>query len=279
MVNAAVKSNTISKNHVTMDYRPKPKNEPSIHSLIQNYRKESKDADPRLQICADLEGFVISMIQKDFGTYISQFDDLYEEGMAAILKKADRYDPTRGTKTSFFCREIKHAMMVWVSENVMMSSAYYAENEIHINRALRDQDNVESFTAEQIYDMLGGKLSVYQIKQVLKLKQERRDAKWYAIESGRWNDTPYPHNIPAYYQPENYTEQAVLGAQLRKALNTLDDDERELVSAYYGLDGVPVPAACLGRKYGVSQPTMMKRITNVVRKLRLEMTGSEEIEN
>lgn len=277
--NTAKNGRTIkSINPVTMDYRPKEPCDPRISQQIRRYREDSHDMDPRLALCASLEGYVVQMIHKDFGTYFQHFDDLYEEAMLAILKKADRYDPSKGTKTTFCTNEIKHAMFKWVSEEVMMSTTHYAENEIKINRVLRNQENPESFTAEQIYDMLGGTMSIVTIRRVLELKRERRDAKWYSIESGAWNDTPYNENIPAYYKPEEYVEQVMLGKQLHESLSCLTDEERDLVTSYYGLDCCPASAKVLSQKYGTTQYYVMKRVTKAVKKLRKAMTGSAELQ-
>lgn len=262
---------------VSMDYRPRDMT--NIHYQIQEYKKAGGELDPKLQLCADLEGYVIHLMMESFRAYMpSYFDDMYEEAMIEILKHADKYDPKKGAKTSFFSTRIMHAMYKWISENVMGSTTHYADAERKINRELRGLEDITSLSTDQVYDLLGGKLPKVTIEKVLRMKVERREAKHYAIESGAWNDLPYQQSMPKYYDPQEYVEQTLLCEQMLGCVNALDTEDKEIIRAYFGLDGTPLPAALLAKKYGTTQRKMMKRITRILQKLRKEMTGSVNVQ-
>lgn len=262
--------------NVSMNYDPC--GERGLRHVIRTYRECCKDEDPVLQLCADLEGYVIKVMQDHFAAYMPMyFDDMYEEAMLEIIRHADKYDPKSGTKTTYFATRILHAMFAWISTNVMMSTTYYASAEIAINRKLGDRGGTDSLTPEQVYDMLGGKIPMITIRRVLQMKRERREAKHYAIESGAWTDVPYQESTPKYYKPEEYVEQVILCEQLLGYVCALDAEDRAIIEDYFGFNGVPVKASILAERYGVTQYYMMKRITGILMKLRLAMTGSCDV--
>lgn len=246
--------------------------------LLKEYGKVDTSDNPALQNCVDLEGYVWDVILKEFHTYFLHYEDLYEEGMLAIIRETPKYDSSKGTKTTFFYPSIKHAMFVWVSENVMMSTPFLASAEIHINRTMRElsreEDEVFSMTPAEIHDEVvkrypKAKESVTTIEHVIELKKHRKYMNTGCIETGAWDYAKYEDNVPAYFDPEDWAEDRQVKEFLVTGLSTLDEYHKNLVIDHFGLNGCqPIPLSRLTKKYGKTAHFIKKDLTAALQTMR-----------
>lgn len=84
--------------------------------------------------------------------------------------------------------------------------------------------------------------------------------------------------IEATEEPESRATETILQAiidneaseTLRNAIDSLPEDEREIILSYFGLDGPTLTLANISKKKGVSIPTIAKRRDGALEKLRIK---------
>lgn len=65
-------------------------------------------------------------------------EDMYNESCIAILEQAEKYDPSRGSMTTFFHKFIMDAQRKVISKETPLVNDYYTNQEIKINKLVRN---------------------------------------------------------------------------------------------------------------------------------------------
>ena len=181
---------------------------------------------------------VISIAKHYIGKSSMSFEDLVQEGNLGLIKAANRYDPTRGTRFStcaswFIKHEIARAIEdkariirtpVYMLEKLNKLKTQERELEIQLQRSptiaeLADNIGVDEATIQKWYDYLQEPVSAD-----IKINEE--------------DDSPtVGEMVPDTTDtPEEYMLDIDNKETLDRILKTLDTRERDIIRVRYGLD-------------------------------------------
>lgn len=245
-------------------------------SLMQEYQAHHQNLTPQEKMCFSMEGFVWYVIGKQFSTFFAHFEDLYYVAMGAILENMDKYDPTRGAKTTFFLPYIHGAICEYICKNVTFTTKYYMVIEVRVNRWLRSHASYdERVSIQEIVDGVnsdgGDTVPVLGIKRVLEIKKMRAAGNidialnWENV----FSDSNYCRT------PEELVVDMDEKLRLFKALHSnkakLTPIERDILYSYYGLEGAPVRFKLLAQKYHVTEYFIKKELAVALKKVQKVM--------
>ena len=84
-----------------------------------------------------LNNYIYSVMRTHFPNYYAKYvEDLFQEGVIAILKKMDDYDPELGAPTTFFHIYIKGAMNSFIIETINRTTNHYGHNINKVKKAI-----------------------------------------------------------------------------------------------------------------------------------------------
>lgn len=75
-----------------------------------------------------MEGYIVTLLSKTFGSYKKYQEDLYQEGVLGVLKGLPDYNPQIAKATTFFRPYILHQMSAYITSFVSQSTAHYQKN-------------------------------------------------------------------------------------------------------------------------------------------------------
>lgn len=229
-----------------------------LHSYFQDLKQSSEKIPDNLQICLDLEGYVWTILSTKFSTYFRYYTDLYSEAMLAILEAFPKYDASKGAKTTFFQPYILHGICAWINQYIMFTTPHYQAAETQINDTLRAHSK-EELSEKEIAAYAN--LSLVTVRKVMCMKQMRKLSWSRELSDSRFLEMVYDEMYPKFVSPEQLVERAGEGTLLMELLSVLDEDDRKLVSDYYGLDGkAPKKLSMLAEEYGTTKYFILKRL-------------------
>ena len=108
--------------------------------IMKNYRSgdENLKKEAINKMVSSLSNYVYSIIVNRFPTYVKMRDDLYQEGILAILKKLDAYNPEIAAPTTFFQIYIVSDMNSFIIGETHHTSNHYGNNIIKVKKAIND---------------------------------------------------------------------------------------------------------------------------------------------
>ena len=217
-----------------------------------------------------LGGYVWSLMWEKFPTCWRYFEDMYHAAIVELLAHRDRYDPAKGTLTTFAKPYILHGLEGWVNKNVMFTTPYYATLETRLNNALRAGYFTQEGGSHTYLDFcIEYEVPEKALKKILEMKHQRK----YARINTAFDDM-YPSSY-AGMDDEDYLLRHTLGEQVLSCLNSgvLDDKERAIIIKYFGLNGddVPVPAKILAKQYDTTPYRILQAVNEALCKLRKAM--------
>lgn len=235
--------------------------------LAVRIRKGDKKALERLTK-ANLR-FVVS-VAKQYQNQGLSLLDLINEGNMGLIKAAEKFDETKGFKF------ISYAVW-WIRQSIMQAIAEHSRivrlplNQIgsvnKINRALIrfEQENERHPSINEIADKTD--LPEEKIEDVLKMnsKQISVDA---PISEG--NTTNILDILPNTEEPDTDNELVVqsLREEIAGALQVLDERERNIIMAFYGINQQEATLEEIGRRYGLTRERVRQIREKAIRKLR-----------
>lgn len=235
--------------------------------LAVRIRKGDKKALERLTK-ANLR-FVVS-VAKQYQNQGLSLLDLINEGNMGLIKAAEKFDETKGFKF------ISYAVW-WIRQSIMQAIAEHSRivrlplNQIgsvnKINRALIrfEQENERHPSINEIADQTD--LPEEKIEDVLKMnsKQISVDA---PISEG--NTTNILDILPNTEEPDTDNELVVqsLREEIAGALQVLDERERNIIMAFYGINQQEATLEEIGRRYGLTRERVRQIREKAIRKLR-----------
>lgn len=235
--------------------------------LAQRIRKGDRKALERLTK-ANLR-FVVS-VAKQYQNQGLSLPDLINEGNLGLLKAAEKFDETRGFKF------ISYAVW-WIRQSILQALAEQSRlvrlplNQVgsvnKINKILSkfEQENERRPSIEEIAEKID--MPEDKIDDALKVSSRHVsvDAPFADGDDNSLLDIMADNDAP---QADNELLQESLRAEIKKALDTLNDRERKIVEAFFGIDQPEMTLEEIGTKYGLTRERVRQIKEKAIRRLR-----------
>jgi len=235
--------------------------------LAQRIRKGDRKALERLTR-ANLR-FVVS-VAKQYQNQGLSLSDLINEGNVGLIKAAEKFDETRGFKF------ISYAVW-WIRQSILQAIAEQSRivrlplNQVgsvnKINRMLSkfEQENER-------------RPSVEEISQEINLPEEKVDEAMSANTRHVSVDAPFADgdegsllDVLVNDSSPMADRQLViesLQAEIKQALKMLNERERNVVEAFFGINGPELTLEEIGEKYGLTRERVRQIKEKAIRRLR-----------
>ena len=235
--------------------------------LAQRIKKGDKEALERLTK-ANLR-FVVS-VAKQYQNQGLSLPDLINEGNLGLIKAAEKFDETRGFKF------ISYAVW-WIRQSILQAIAEQSRivrlplNQVgsvnRINRILNkfEQENERRPSVDEIAD----KVDLPEDKIVDAMKAPSRhiseDAPFIEGEDNSLLDVLPNADSP---MADNELVMESLRAEISSALNVLNERERNIIEAFFGINQPEMTLEEIGDKYGLTRERVRQIKEKAIRRLR-----------
>jgi len=196
--------------------------------------------------------------------------DLINEGNLGLIKAAEKFDETRGFKF------ISYAVW-WIRQSILQAIAEQSRivrlplNQVgsvnKINRVLNkfEQENERYPSIEEIADKID--LPEDKIADAMKVngRHVSVDAPFIDGEDNSLLDV-LPNNDAT--MADNLLVQESLRDEISRALKTLNDRERNIVEAFFGINQSEMTLEEIGDKYGLTRERVRQIKEKAIRRLR-----------
>ena len=238
-------------------------------ALARRIRKGDKDALDRL-VKANLR-FVVS-IAKQYSNQGLPLEDLINDGNLGLIKAAHRFDEKRGYKfISYAAWWIRQAMLQSLAEHsrIVRLPLNRAGTLYRIGKASRQLDQE-----------LGRAPNAREIAKKLKLSEEEVEDTMHIANTHVSLDEPYSTDqddtsLVDYLQddsspmPDEETYGRALSDDMEKALATLSERERQILSMYFGLSREePLTLEEIGKELGLTRERIRQIKEKAIIRLR-----------
>ncbi|MBE6258737.1 MAG: RNA polymerase sigma factor RpoD/SigA [Prevotella sp.] len=235
--------------------------------LAQLIRKGDKKALERLTR-ANLR-FVVS-VAKQYQNQGLSLPDLINEGNLGLLKAAERFDETRGFKfISYAVWWIRQSILQAISEQsrIVRLPLNQVGSVNKINREISkfEQENERRPSVHEIADNID--LPQEKIDDAMNISGRHLsvDAPFSDAEDGSLLDVLINEDIP----PTDVSlVSESLKSEIQAALSVLNERERNVIEASYGLGMQELTLEEIGEKYGLSRERVRQIKEKAIRKLR-----------
>lgn len=235
--------------------------------LAQRIRKGDRKALEKLTK-ANLR-FVVS-VAKQYQNQGLSLPDLINEGNLGLIKAAEKFDETRGFKF------ISYAVW-WIRQSILQAIAEQSRivrlplNQVgsvnKINRALSkfEQEHERRASAEEI----AAKIDLPEDKVADAMKVSGRhisvDAPFVDGEDNSLLDVLVNNDAP---MADKELVMESLQSEIKRALNTLNDRERNIIEAFFGINQPEMTLEEIGDKYGLTRERVRQIKEKAIRRLR-----------
>ena len=235
--------------------------------LAQLIRKGDKKALERLTR-ANLR-FVVS-VAKQYQNQGLSLPDLINEGNLGLLKAAERFDETRGFKfISYAVWWIRQSILQAISEQSRIVrlplNQVGSVNKINRDISKFEQENERRPSVHEIADNID--LPQEKIDDAMNISGRHLsvDAPFSDAEDGSLLDVLINEDIP----PTDVSlVSESLKSEIQAALSVLNERERNVIEASYGLGMQELTLEEIGEKYGLSRERVRQIKEKAIRKLR-----------
>jgi len=235
--------------------------------LAQLIRKGDKKALERLTR-ANLR-FVVS-VAKQYQNQGLSLPDLINEGNLGLLKAAERFDETRGFKfISYAVWWIRQSILQAISEQsrIVRLPLNQVGSVNKINREISkfEQENERRPSVHEIADNID--LPQEKVDDAMNISGRHLsvDAPFSDAEDGSLLDVLINEDIP----PTDVSlVSESLKSEIQAALSVLNERERNVIEASYGLGMQELTLEEIGEKYGLSRERVRQIKEKAIRKLR-----------
>lgn len=235
--------------------------------LAQRIKKGDKEALERLTK-ANLR-FVVS-VAKQYQNQGLSLPDLINEGNLGLIKAAEKFDETRGFKF------ISYAVW-WIRQSILQAIAEQSRivrlplNQVgsvnRINRILNkfEQENERRPSVDEIADKVD--LPEDKIVDAMKAPSKRISVDAPFIEG---EDNSLLDVLPNADSPmaDNELVMESLRAEISSALNVLNERERNIIEAFFGINQPEMTLEEIGDKYGLTRERVRQIKEKAIRRLR-----------
>lgn len=242
-------------------------------SLAQRIKKGDLDARAKL-IEANLR-FVIT-VAREYQNQGVPLVDLISAGNVGLITAAERFDETRGFKF------ISYAVW-WIRQSVLQTLAEHSRvvrlplNRVDLLRRIarytnsRQQETSSRPHEEEVAKELG--ISVEQVVETLSSGQRvlSLDAKFGDEDENSLLEVMPDDNTES---PDKMLLENSLTAEIREALDSLDDREKEVIRLYFGLSGqAEMTLEEIGLRFKLTRERVRQIKEKALRKLRHPTRG------
>ncbi|ERK00006.1 sigma-70 family RNA polymerase sigma factor [Hoylesella pleuritidis] len=235
--------------------------------LAQRIKKGDKEALERLTK-ANLR-FVVS-VAKQYQNQGLSLPDLINEGNLGLIKAAEKFDETRGFKF------ISYAVW-WIRQSILQAIAEQSRivrlplNQVgsvnRINRILNkfEQENERRPSVDEIADKVD--LPEDKIVDAMKAPSKHISVDAPFIEG---EDNSLLDVLPNADSPmaDNELVMESLRAEISNALNVLNERERNIIEAFFGINQPEMTLEEIGDKYGLTRERVRQIKEKAIRRLR-----------
>ncbi|MBQ8656960.1 MAG: RNA polymerase sigma factor RpoD/SigA [Prevotella sp.] len=235
--------------------------------LAQRIRKGDRQALERLTK-ANLR-FVVS-VAKQYQNQGLTLADLINEGNLGLIKAAEKFDETRGFKF------ISYAVW-WIRQSILQAIAEQSRivrlplNQVgsvnKINRAMSkfEQENERRPSIEEISEKTN--LPEEKIDEAIKVtgRHVSVDAPFLDGEDNSLLDVLPNDNAPT---ADSELVRESLRAEIKTLLKMLNERERNVITAFFGIDQPEMTLEEIGHKYGLTRERVRQIKEKAIRRLR-----------
>ncbi len=245
-------------------------------SLARRIREGDEAAKKRLTE-ANLR-FVVS-VAKQYQNQGLTLSDLINEGNVGLMKAAERFDETRGFKF------ISYAVW-WIRQSILQSIVEHSRmvrlplNKVGSYNKVNEEfiKFVQEFEREPSNEELGAILEMTpkEISNML-----RTNTRHVSMDSPIGGDDSDATLMDLYVSEDDVTpDSLLLDESLRdevlQGLTILSDREKEVISAYYGLNNFkPLTLEEIGEKYALTRERVRQIKERAIRRLRKSYNSPE----
>ena len=235
--------------------------------LAQRIRKGDRKALERLTK-ANLR-FVVS-VAKQYQNQGLSLPDLINEGNLGLIKAAEKFDETRGFKF------ISYAVW-WIRQSILQAIAEQSRivrlplNQVSsvnkVNRMLNkfEQENERRPSLEEISEKID--LPQEKIDEAMKVngRHVSVDAPFAEGDDNSLLDIMVNDDSP---MADKELVMESLRAEIKTALKVLNDRERRIIEAFFGIDQPEMTLEEIGTKYGLTRERVRQIKEKAIRRLR-----------
>ena len=236
--------------------------------LAQRIKKGDREALERLTK-ANLR-FVVS-VAKQYQNQGLSLSDLINEGNMGLIKAAERFDETRGFKF------ISYAVW-WIRQNILQAIADQSRlvrlplnqsgSANKINRLLNkfEQENERRPSIDEIQEQID--MPLEKIDEALLVHGSREvsvDAPFSDSDESSLLDILVNEDAPT---ADNQLVRESLKTEIQKVLNTLNERERSIIEAFYGINQPELTLDEIGEKQGLTRERVRQIKEKAIRRLR-----------
>jgi len=221
--------------------------------------------------------FVVTVAKKYQGLGLP-LDDLISEGNIGLINAADRFDVNKGYHfISYAVWWIRQAIMSALCEKSRMIRlpVNRAADLVKIEKAGKMVDRHMSHDDEvkEIADLLSMEKS--RVSDIINISREILSLDNPVSD----RDVPLKEFIEdnMYVTPEKYAEQSLMKTDIEDVLDTLNDDEADIIRCHYGLGRQAMSLNEIGVRYNLSKERIrqieekaLTRLRNPIRAEKLE---------
>jgi RNA polymerase primary sigma factor len=214
--------------------------------------------------------FVVS-VAKQYQNQGLSLPDLINEGNLGLIKAAKRFDETRGFKF------ISYAVW-WIRQSIMQA---VSEQSRVIRLPLNKIGALNKIKKAQgvLEQKLERPASLYELSEVLDITEDEISITLGASNRHISSDALLPGNEdqtimeitsdPSAPRPDDFLMKSSLQTEVKRAMDTLTDREREVLALFYGI-GYPGALSLqeIGDKYGLTRERVRQVKEKALRRLR-----------
>lgn len=245
-------------------------------------RVQNGDARAKDKLVRSNLRFVVSIAKKYVGNGVP-LEDLINDGNVGLVKAAERFDPERGFKfISYAVWWIRQSILVSVSENsrmirMPMNRVGLAQRASKASRTL-EQDLGREADAEELAKELG--VTKREIEEVQTFSQGHLSLDQPVHDEG--SESTFVDQIvdERTASPDTGAYVDSLKRDMARALESLTDRERTILTRYYGLAGVKARTLEeIGKEMGYTRERIRQIKEQAIDKLRSRPQAAQYIED
>ena len=214
--------------------------------------------------------FVVSVAKK-YQNYGISLEDLINEGNLGLIKAAEKFDETRGFKfISYAVWWIRQSIIEAIAEQsrIVRMPANHVGSAGKINKILNDfeQKNERRPSIDEIVSTSG--VSEDKIIDAIKANSRQISIDTPIVDNESSNSLI---DILANDDSRSTDSELIIQSlkeEIRTALGVLNERERNVLEAYYGIDQTECTMDEIGKKYGLTRERVRQIREKALRKLR-----------
>lgn len=234
-----------------------------MYRIMEQYHSGNDDLKAQAieNALKESEGLIGFIIGKYFSMYkAGYYDDLYNEGVCAIIENLGRYNPEEGAFSTFITYPLIHVMSAFVNSISNKSTPYYSSIMNKVRNAIKHFE-AEQFTPSVSDIALYTGLSVKKVEEGLRRIEATKEESFSSDYELDQMMTEFE------ITPEEELIQKEEHEALIEALKTLTKKDCELLLLKYGiLDGTPEKSNnTLAKLTGISVSRVAQSISRSLR--------------